>query len=166
MSRGRIPVMVVAVILMAALVLAVFISTDSPAAPTPPAFATTNPDVIANLTALPAATPLAGEAGALLVDLQSQVRSCNDLSGARRDQVQQHIDWLQQPTTIPPDIALALSLAGRGITGQLINGMAIYTSTEWRLLDRPPDSCLIAIGRTLNAMLVAVGETALTIYDE
>jgi len=158
--------MIVAVILMAALMLAVVISTNSPAAPTPPAFATTNPDIIANLTALPAATPLAGEAGTLLVNLQSQVQSCNELSGARRDQVQQHIDWLQQPATIPPEIALALSMAGRSITGQLINGMAIYISTEWRLLNRPPDSCLIALGRTLNAMLVAVGETALTIYDE
>jgi hypothetical protein len=127
--------------------------------------ATINPTAIANLTTLPN-MPALSEADTQLLDrLSERVNACGDYSDARRDQMQQHIIWLKEPHQIPPDVAVALSLTGT-VNARLIYGMAIFTSTEWRLLQRPAESCLIEIGRTLNNMLVAAGEPPLTIYDE
>ncbi|MCZ7542181.1 MAG: hypothetical protein M5R40_00960 [Anaerolineae bacterium] len=49
----------------------------------------------------------------------------------------QHIDWIIDPSTIPADIIIAL---GSNASGKLIFGMATYTSSEWRLGGRNPDS--------------------------
>lgn len=129
----------------------------------PPVIATLDPQIISNLTALPNMQPPNGEAAQQLQDLQTQVDACADFSDERRAHMSQHIRWLLNPSTIPPDILIA---AGVNPLNRLVFGMAVYTSSEWRLLDRPADSCLIAIGRTLNDMLSAAGEPPLTIYDE
>ncbi|MAS33352.1 MAG: hypothetical protein CL610_05060 [Anaerolineaceae bacterium] len=125
--------------------------------------ATLSPTIIANLTALPSAEPVGGNEAAVLNELQTAVNACDDYSDTRRQQMSQHIRWLLNPSTIPADIAI---VAGENLMGRLTFGMAVYTSTEWRLLERPAQSCLIPIGRTLNDMLVAAGEDPLTIYDE
>ncbi len=121
------------------------------------------PAIADSLTALPQATPLAGEAGGLLTDLETMMAACAAYSDERRRQMQQHITWLQNPAEIPRDVAIAL---GENPTARLIFGMATYTSTQWRLDERPPESCLMPIGETLNQMLVSFGEQPFTIYDE
>lgn len=121
--------------------------------------------VRANLTALPNA-PTPDAAGLqMLGALRHDIQVCADFSQERRDQMLQHITWMENPQQIPPDIAFAMALGGT-VNNRLIYGMAIFTSTEWRLLQRPADSCLIDIGLTLNDLLTAVGEAPITIYDE
>lgn len=124
--------------------------------------ATMDPAIIANLTALPDAPPLSGEEAQAVQTIADAVTACPDYSTERRRQMEQHIFWLNQPSQIPPDIILAL---GPNPTGRLIYGMAIYTSTEWRLQERPNPSCLLDIGLQLNTLLVANDEPALTIYE-
>ena len=130
------------------------------------ALPTTDPTIIASLEQLPNATPISAEEDAFLGAFRDEVTACNDFSAARRDQMLQHIDWLRDPTVIPLDIALAFRLNASSITGGLVYSMGIYTSTEWRRLERPANSCLIDIGRTVNDMLLEVGESPITIYDE
>lgn len=171
---GRIRAILGALIIVVA-VIAVSIAVNSPnginiqlsATQRPQqALPTMNPNIIAQLTALPNATPISAEEDATLVNLRNDVLACADYSETRRSQMLQHLDWLRDPTVIPPDIAIAFSMSSHSITGGLIYGMAIFTSTEWRLLKRPASSCLIDIGRKLNDMLVTAGEPPLTIYDK
>ncbi|MBZ0300221.1 MAG: hypothetical protein K8J31_10785, partial [Anaerolineae bacterium] len=157
-------------VLVGAIVLIVFAIvpnyarlTGQPADTAPQTMATIDPTIIANLTVVPNMPPPTGDEAQQLHDLQVQVDACADYSDARREQMAQHIRWLLNPPTIPGDILLA---AGKHPLARLIFGMAVYTSSEWRLKDRPADSCLIEVGRTLNDMLVTAGEEALTIYDE
>lgn len=132
-----------------------------PAGPLPGA--TADPQIIANLTALPQATALSGEAVARLDDLRAAVDACADYSEARRQQMHQHIDWLINPSMILPDIIPAL---GANPTGKLVFGMVTYTLGEWGRAGRSPDSCLVSIGHTLNAMLVEAGEEPFAAFDE
>lgn len=133
------------------------------AQPRPQVVATLHPEVIANLTSIPRAAPLSGVEAQQLHDLKARIDGCQSYSDERRTQMEQHIRWLLAPATIPSEILIAV---GPNPIGRLIFGMAGYTSTEWRLQNRPAESCLIAIGRLLNDMLVAAGESPLTIYDE
>jgi hypothetical protein len=91
------------------------------------------------------------------------IAGCAEYSPERRAQMEQHMAWLENPSDIPPDIRIAL---GQNPPGQLVFGMATYTSIQWRLNERPSESCLIPIGRLLNDMLVALGEPPFSIYDE
>jgi hypothetical protein len=120
-------------------------------------------EIIANLTNLPQATPLSGEAASQWEALRATVIDCDDYRPERRHQMEQHIDWLLDPSDIPTDIIIAL---GTNPTGRLIFGMATYTSSEWRLGGRQPDSCLLPIGQLLNELLVAYGDEPFDIYDE
>ena len=129
----------------------------------PQPVATTDPQIIVNLTQLPRATPLTGEAASPVNDLRASVEACADYSDARRGQMIQHLDWLIDPSDMPPDVILAM---GENPQERLVFGMATYTSIEWRLRDRPPDSCLVPIGRTLNQLLIQLGSEPFTIYDE
>lgn len=153
--------------LLALLVVIVgMIATAGGAAPTPtapPQSFTLDPRIIVNLTELPQATPLSGAAATTWEMLRKIVRECDDYSPQRLSQMEQHIDWLLNPSTIPADIILAL---GPNPTGKLIFGMATYTASEWRLGGRQPDSCLPAIGWLLNEMLVEAGEEPFSVYDE
>jgi hypothetical protein len=116
------------------------------------------PQVIANLTNMPQATPLSGAAADQVNALRQKVADCPDYSAERRAQMNQHIDWLLNPAGIPRDVLLAL---GENVSGRLIFGMATYTSIEWRLKNKPAASCLLSIGKTLNDMLTAYGEKPL-----
>ncbi len=124
---------------------------------------TLDPTIIANLTSVPQSTPLSGKDAEEFETLIEQVQACDDYSDERRSQMLQHIDWLINPATLSSQMLIAL---GTNPDAGLIFGMAGYTSTQWRLLERPADSCLIDIGRDLNLMLEATGRDPLTIYDE
>ncbi|MBL8165051.1 MAG: hypothetical protein JNJ61_23920 [Anaerolineae bacterium] len=89
-------------------------------------------------------------------EIQTLLDACPDFGDQRRGQMQQHIDWLLAPTTIPPDILLAI---GANPVGRLMLGMATYTAVEWRLHGSSSDSCLLPIGRLVNTLVAANGET-------
>jgi hypothetical protein len=125
--------------------------------------ATTDPQVIVNLTQLPQATPLTGQEASQWNDLRASVEACADYSAERRAQMIQHLDWIIDPSDMPPDVILAM---GENPKERLVFGMAAYTSIEWRLRDRPPDSCLVPIGRTLNTLLIELGTQPFDLYDQ
>ncbi len=166
-QRPRTLLFVLGSIIALALIISLVVAVNQPPTATPTLFVqpTFDPTARANLTALPNAPVLSDGDLRLLAELRSNTQACADFSPERRNQVLQHITWLENPQQIPPDVAFALTMGGT-INGRLIYGMAIFTSTEWRLLERPAESCLIDIGVTLNGMLIAIGEAPITIYDE
>lgn len=119
--------------------------------------------VRANITNIPLSTPLSQEDASTFTVFQSQILSCEDYSPERRSQMLQHIDWLIDPSDMPVDI---ISAFGANVQGRLIFGMANYTSIQWRLLERPSDSCLVDIGQQLEIMLVAFDQEPLGIYED
>lgn len=145
---------------IAAIILLSRIESDPPG--TSP-LATADPQIIANLTSLPQATALSGEAVTQLNELRAAVDACEDYSEARRGQMHQHIEWLIDASKIPPDIILAL---GANPSNKLIFGMATYTLSEWGRTGRHPDSCLVPIGHTLNGMLRDMGEEPFVAFEE
>jgi len=124
---------------------------------------TLNPELFVVQTQMAEATPLSNEDAQPYLDLRADVEACDGYSDERREQVLQHIDWLIDPSGIPPDAMLAM---GTDIQGGLVFGMASFTQIEWRLAERPEESCLVDIGRELNTLLEAFGREPLTIYDE
>jgi hypothetical protein len=117
---------------------------------------TLEPQVIANLTSIPQSAVLTGELAEQVNQIQMMLNDCPAYSTERREQMQQHIDWLLNPSQLPRDMILAL---GSNPTGKLIVGMATYTLSDWGLKGRPVESCLLTIGQQLNNMLSATGET-------
>lgn len=124
---------------------------------------TIDPTILSNMTQVADATPLSSEDAEQFLTFQEQVEACDDYDAERREQMLQHVGWLVDPAEIPPDVMLAI---GTNPQGGLIFGMASYTQIQWRLLDRPAESCLVDIGRDLNVLLEAFGRQRLTIYDE
>lgn len=124
---------------------------------------TLDPTISANLTALPQATPLSDEDATVWTNLRALVDACPAYDAERRRQMEQHIAWLIDPSAMPPDVIRAM---GTNPTERLVFAMASYTSIQWRLADRPAESCLVPIGRLLNEMLVTLGSDPITIYDE
>ena len=124
-----------------------------------PILLTANPQVVANQTQAPDTN-----AGVIdeTVNIRQMIESCEDYSEQRRDQMLQHLTWLDAPDDIPSDVMLAL---GTNPTGRLVFGMATFTSIEWRLAERPIDSCLVPIGILLDELLGFVGERPLGIYE-
>jgi hypothetical protein len=119
--------------------------------------------VRANATNIPLATALSPADASEYVAFQRQIAACADYAPERRSQMLQHMDWLIDPSTIPQD---AISAFGTNVQGTLVFGMAGYTSIQWRILDQPAASCLVAIGRQLDAMLGFYEQTPLGIYGE
>ncbi|MDQ7035864.1 MAG: hypothetical protein Q9P01_13835 [Anaerolineae bacterium] len=139
------------------------LNNDDSDTPTDQLVITMNPTVQANLTSIPLATPLSDEDASAFTDFQSQIITCADYAPERRSQMLQHIEWLVDPSGIPVDI---ISAFGSNVQGTLLFGMAQYTSIQWRILDRPIDSCLIEIGQQLDLMLAAFDREPLGIYDD
>lgn len=117
---------------------------------------------IAMLTSVPNATPIAGELAAEIYGLESRIQACGDYPPERQEMMKQYLSWLFAPSTIPPAM---LPLFSPNPTNRLIFAIAADTSTEWRRKQRPADSCLVPIGRTLDEILISVGENPINIYD-
>ena len=162
-TYGALAVLLGVIVLIVFAIIPAYQDRLSPQKSGPQTLATLDPTIIANLTAIPEMQPPSGPAADQLHALQAKVDTCVDYSEARMRQMDQHIAWLLAPSTIPAEILIA---GGTNPLGKIVFGMAVYTSSEWRLRDRPTGSCLIPIGRTLNEMLAAAGETPMTIYDE
>lgn len=127
-----------------------------------PQVMTLDPQVVTNMTALPQATPLAGDAANAIRALETMVRECPAYSAQRRSQMEKHIAWILNPADIPSDLIMAFGAQPR--TG-LLRGMGGYTEIEWRQAGRPADSCLLPIGRRINELLVEAGAPPLTIFN-
>lgn len=154
----------VAIFIVISLALSALNNAPRPAPVTsvPAQMMTLNPQIIANLTALPQATPLSGEDAADYEALKAALDACADYTPQRRSQMEQHIIWLLDPSTIPMDIMVAM---GADPAERLIFGMATYTSIEYRSRGPNTDSCLLPIGRTLNGMLAARGTTTFDTFE-
>lgn len=157
-------VTVLIIVAIGAAIIAVQLISSAAPAPTPTGQRMTlDPQIITNLTQMPDALPLSGEAAAEFENLKTLVEACPDYIPARLSQMQQHIQWLLNPAAIPPDIIIAL---GSDPPTRLIYGMASYTAIQWQTGVQSPDSCLLPIGRILNDMLSAVGEARFPVFDE
>jgi hypothetical protein len=132
------------------------------AQPASPQGMSLDPQIIANLTQLPQATPISGDSAVQVNQLRTLVQSCPDYTSERRSQMEQHLEWLETPALIPSQIIIAL---GPNPTGRLIFGMATYTSIQWNLVDNIPNSCLLPIGKLLNEMLIAAEEEPFPIFN-
>lgn len=130
---------------------------------TPPAATTLEPAVIDNLTAMPDATGIPGEAGERIATIREQVDGCEDYSPERRFEMTRHILWLQDPTTLPRDVIVEL---GDDPTVGLLVNMATYTAIEWQASNEPANSCLVSIGRAINELIVSFDGEPLALYDE
>ena len=159
---------ILSLILLGVAIIAVIVSLNL-TNPPPPAQVTVSfsmtldPTIIANMTRIPQSTPLSGEDAEQFLRFVENVESCEDYADARRSQMLQHIEWLVNPATIPSDMFIAL---GQNPDQTLVFGMATYTSTQWRILERPEESCLIDIGHDINLLLEGLGGEPFTIYDE
>ncbi len=162
-EAGFVPILVTTlIVIVAGVSILLAVSGGLPGSGPQPVM-TLEPEIVLNLTRLPQATPLSGEAAAEWNEFRAAVDACGDYRPERRQQMHQHIDWLLDPSDIPGDVIIAL---GPDPTAKLIFAMATYTSSEWRLGGRKPDSCLVPIGRLLNDRLVAAGEEPFDTYDE
>ena len=118
--------------------------------------------LISQMTAMPSAPPLTGPLADDVHAVAQMVSNCNDYVQARRSQMNQHIAWLLQPSTLPKDVIIAL---GTNINGRLLFGMATFTLSEWGQHAKASNSCLLTIGKKLNDLLVANGEARFTEFD-
>lgn len=143
-------------------IIALLPSLNRPPSPSGQAM-TMDPAIIANLTQIPDAPSLKGADAQKWENFYAQIVTCPDYSTQRRSQMERYINWIINPSQIPPQLII---LFGVDTRAGLIRAMAADTSTEWRLKQRPDGSCLIDIGRQLNEMLVNTGQQPFTVYDE
>jgi hypothetical protein len=118
--------------------------------------------ILADLTQLPNATPLAGELAEKITAIETFIKDCPDYTNERRVQIAQHIAWLREPATLPQEMIIAL---GGNATEGLLRGLATYTLSDWGLKDRVESSCLLPIGQQLNALLVEAGGQAIPAFE-
>jgi hypothetical protein len=119
------------------------------------------PEIRDNLTRIPQTTPEADER-ADYEALRAAVAACPEYDEGRRLQMETHLAWLLEPASIPRDILIAL---GERPLERLIGGMGTYTVVAWRLGGEEPDSCLVEIGRDINALLLEAEETPVAAFE-
>src|SRR5450432_1369820 len=129
---------------------------------TPGQMLTMDPRIIANLTALPNATPLSGQAANDLTGLEQMVQACADYTAPRRDQMIEQIGFIIDPTKLSGDVIIAL---GANSSGRLLQAVGYVTVDQWGLLKKPANSCLVPIGKRINELLVAAGEVPLAAFN-
>lgn len=124
--------------------------------------ATMDPRVIDNLTQMPSMQPLTGALADRINAIRAAVEVCPAYSPERRLQMEQQITLLLNPAAIPPDVIIAL---GANPHARLLFAIGTVTEIQWRLNERPPDSCLIPIGRAINDLLIEAGETPIATFS-
>jgi hypothetical protein len=127
---------------------------SAPSADAPTQIMTLDPTVRANIRDLPNAAPLTGELAQAVNTIAGAVSLCPDYDPRRRAQMEQHIAWLLRPADIPRELIPAF---GANPQERLLFGMATFTQIDWRQRGSRRDSCLFAIGRLVNALLIRVG---------
>lgn len=122
--------------------------------PIAPAGSAVPPTVAVLLTDVPAQLASVGGLGDGLDAIEQMVESCADYGDDRRTQMALHFQWLRNPDLIPRDLLVAM---GGETVERLILGMSTFTLQEWGAQNRPPESCLVPIGRRLNDLMVMLG---------
>jgi hypothetical protein len=152
------------VIAVVGLVLALNSNRSVPEAQSVPAqMMTMDPRIIANLTALPKATPLAGAEANEMAGLQQMVEACDAYTAPRREQMIEQIGFIINPAQLSREVIIAL---GTNPQGRLLFALGQVTAIQWQLDKSPANSCLVPIGKRINQLLVAVGETPITIFED
>ena len=117
---------------------------------------TLEPQIIANLTALPEATPLSGQDANELNGLLQLVNACTEYTPERQKQMVEQIGFIIDPAKLSSDIIIAL---GDNPRSKLLYALVEVTKNQWTLDKSPANSCLIPIGKSLNQLLTAAGGT-------
>ena len=130
--------------------------------PAPGQVMTLDPQIIANLTQFPKATPLAGQAANDMTALRALVDACPDFDAQRREQMDEQIGYIINPSGLPRELLIAL---GTDPPGRLLFAIANLTKVQWQLLKSPADSCLVPIGKRINQLLVADGQSPLSAFE-
>ena len=112
------------------------------------------PGIAATVTAALKLPPLSPDQAAPYLEIQEMVQACSEFHNNRRLTVLNHIQWLTQPSQVPPQL---INLYGDNVHSQLVFGAAYTVATEWKSRGRQPASCLIPIGDRLNIILVELG---------
>ena len=146
--------LLVLVVLVIALMVRQPAQFAQPAPSTSQQLITMDPRVIANLTQLPKATPLAGQEANDMNALQQLVEACAAYDAARREQMIEQIGFILNPAGLSGDVILALGADPRV---QLLEILGSVTANRWLLDHKPADSCLIPIGKRINQLLIAAG---------
>ena len=123
---------------------------------------TLDPQIIANLTSYPKATPLAGQAANDITGIRQMVDTCADYDAQRREQMDEQIEFLMNPASLPGQVLIAL---GTNPHGRLLYAIANLTNIQWQLANSPPNSCLVPIGKRLNQLLVADGQAPISAFE-
>lgn len=122
-----------------------------------------DPIVASNLTSIPQATPLSGQDANDMVALSEMVKACDAYSSERREQMLLQIELIINPAAMPRDVIISL---GANPRQRLLMAIGGVTGIQWRLIDQPPDSCLVPIGRRINELIVAAGGTPVAVFAE
>jgi hypothetical protein len=137
--------------------------TDTPALPTAPGqMMTLDPKIIDNLTQYPKATPLTGQSANDLTELRALVDTCTDYDAQRREQMDEQIGFLLNPSSLPREVLIAL---GTNPHGRLLFAIANLTKNQWQIIHSPAGSCLIPIGKRLNQLLVADNQPPISVFE-
>lgn len=152
---------VLTVVLLLIAVIALLAITQQAAAPGQTL--SIDPTIVSNLTNIPQATPLSGQDANDMVALSEMVKACDAYSPERRDQMLLQIELIVNPAAMPRDVIIGL---GANPRQRLLMAIGGVTGIQWRLLDQPPDSCLVPIGGRINELISAVGGTPVAIFAE
>ena len=133
-----------------------------PSAPSSSQMMTLDPVIIDNLTQFPKATPLAGEAANDMNSLRALVDACPDYDASRRQQMEEQIQFIMNPSVLPGEVLIAL---GKDPPGKLLFALANLTKVQWQLIKSPADSCLVPIGKRLNQLLVADNQPPISAFE-
>jgi hypothetical protein len=91
-------------------------------------------------------------------EIRELVLVCDELHPNRREAILRHLEWLVNPSFVPPEL---ISLYGHDAPGQLVFGAGYLVAVEWKAGGRQTGSCLIVIGQRFNAILAGLGREPL-----
>ena len=161
--RGAIITAAVGVALIVVMIVAVLAASRGPQPNSSPSQQLTlDATTVANLTRLPAATPLSGDAAPPYVERGQMVDRCADFDETHKLQMHQHLTWLLDPSAIPSSILVGV---GTNPSGKLLFGMGSFAQNQWKQLGNKADSCVVPVGKRLNEMLKAAGEPTFKVFE-
>jgi hypothetical protein len=161
-ARFLISALLLIVLFVALFVLARQATAPSNGGAAPTSGFTIDPRIVENLTRLPKATPLAGQAANDMAGLRALVDACPAYDDGRRKQMIDQINLIINPAQLPRELIIAL---GPNPHTRLLFAIGTVTANRWQLDNKPSDSCLIPIGNRINQLLVAAGEPPLPVFD-
>ena len=162
-QRGALITAAVGVVLIVVMVVAVVAASRGPQPSSAPSQQLTlDATTISNLTRIPAAPALSGEAAQPYVELGQMIDACADFDETHRMQMRQHLTWLLDPSAIPSNILVGV---GPDPIGKLLFGMGSFAQNQWLQIDNSPGSCVVPVGKRLNELLKAAGQPTFKVFE-